>query len=292
MPKARRKRARLVSMNVATSTLSTMLVLVLLGTILFFFSVARHVSDTLRDDFTVTLMLDDDMPHAAAYELQQRLRALPCVSRVGYISKAKAAAELAASLGTDPTEFSRSNPLPATFELHLRPDYANGDSLALFLPALQKERYVLDVSYPQELMNEINHNIRNVSLVLLVLAVLLTIISFELINNTMRLAVHSHRFQIRTMKLVGARRGFIRRPFLRRALWVGLVAAVLADALLFAGLHALVDFEPQLAQSITWDVLLITLGGVFVFGVLITTVCASLSVGRYLRMTRERLYLR
>lgn len=287
------KRPRgLLRMNVITSTISTMLVLVLLGIIIFFVTAARNVSNSLRENFTVSLMLDDDIPHADAYRLQTELRRQPFVSHMWYISKEKAAQELALSLGTDPTEFSKGNPLPASFNLQLKSAYANQDSLNRYLPVLRSSKYVLDVSYPAELMRQVNDNIRNVSIVLLVLALLLMIISFELINNTMRMSIHAHRFQIRTMKLVGARWNFIRRPFLRRAFWVGVTAALIADAVLAAGIHALTDFEPQMASALTPEVLLATLGGVLLFGIIIATTCAFFSVNRYLRMSRDGIYLR
>ena len=279
-------------MNVITSTISTMLVLVLLGIIIFFITAAGNISNSLRQNFTVSLMLDDDIPNAEAYQLQCMLRRLPCAAHVSYISKERAANELATSLGTDPTEFSKGNPLPASFNLHLKGNYANEDSLKKYTPQLRQPKYVLEVSYPGELMKEVNENIRNVSLVLLVLALLLTVISFELINNTMRMSIHSHRFQIRTMQLVGARWNFIRRPFLRRACWVGITAALIADGLLVLGIRALTDFEAQMADAITWDVLLATLGSVLLFGIVIATTCAYFSVNKYLRMSREKIYLR
>lgn len=281
-----------LGLNLFTSTISTMLVLVLLGTVLFFFTIAGNLRDSLRENFTVSLMLDDDIPQADTYRLQQKLRRLPCVNHVGYISKERAAKEQAKALGTDPTEFLGSNPLPATFELHLNAYYANRDSLEPFLNDFKKERYILEINYPEELMDEVNNNIQKVSLVLLVLAVLLAFISIELINNTMRMSIYAHRFQIQTMKLVGARWSFIRRPFLQRALLVGVTAAALADGVLYGGICALKGFEPQMEELLSWDVLLITLLGVLAFGVIITTSCAFFSVNRNLRINRDKLYLR
>ena len=122
------------------------------------------------------------------------------------------------------------------------------------------------------------------------LAALLTFISFALINNTIRLAVYSKRFLIHTMKLVGASWSFIRRPFLTHNLWVGVLAAMMADAVLLGLAYMLVKYEPQLIEIITPSTLLAVLASVFVFGVIITWMCAYISINKYLRMKAGELY--
>ena len=128
------------------------------------------------------------------------------------------------------------------------------------------------------------------SLVLLVLAALLTIVSFSLINNTVRLSVYSRRFTIHTMKLVGASWGFIRAPFIRKAVCEGIVAAILADAVLGAGLYALYTYEPEIISVVNWQVLVLTGVSVLLFGLIITTFCAYISVNKFLRMKAGDLY--
>ena len=287
---AKHKTRSNIGLNIVTSCISTTLVLVLIGIVVFFVSVAREVSRNLRENFTVTLMLDDETPNSAAYALQQQLRALPCAAFVNYVSKEKAQALQTAALGCDPAEFNGSNPMPASFEVHLKADYANPDSLKQFIPALKANRYVLDVDYPEKLMDDINRNIRNISTVLLVVAGLLMFVSFVLINNTMRLSVFSRRFEIRTMQLIGARPSFIRRPFMRNAFWVGLIAAVLAVALLSFGIKLLLEFDPAQSANVTWYVVALTLGAVFVAGICLTLICASFSVNRYLSRSETELY--
>lgn len=148
----------------------------------------------------------------------------------------------------------------------------------------------MEVNYPQDLLDSVNRNIQKVSMFLLGLAALLTLISFALINNTIRLAIYSKRFTIHTMKLVGASWGFIRRPFLIRNLWIGVLAAILADAALMAMAYMLVKYEPQLIDIITPNTLLIVMTSVFVFGVIITSMCAYISINKYLRMKASALY--
>ena len=136
----------------------------------------------------------------------------------------------------------------------------------------------------------VNDNIRNISLVLLALALVLTLISFALINNTIRLAIYSKRFLIHTMKLVGASWSFIRRPFLARNFWSGVLAGLLADIILVSGAIWLLRYEPDLRAIITPEVMLIVTGSVIVFGVIISVICAYLSINKFLKMKVEELH--
>ncbi|MBQ8098907.1 MAG: permease-like cell division protein FtsX [Bacteroidaceae bacterium] len=285
-----KKRKNRGSVNVVTSCISTTLVLLLLGNVFFFVTVAKHFSESLRENFTVSLRLDDDIPQSKTYELQERLKELPCTKSINYISKDKAIKEQMLALGTDSADFLGENIMPASFEVHLKADYANRDSLNQIVPLFKKEAAVLDVSYPEALMDSLNNNIRKISTILLIIALLLAFVSFALINNTILLSVHSKRFLIHTMTLVGASWGFIRRPFMRKAFWIGFVSALMAAALLVAGMCALTEYEPLMLDLITWDVIAYTLGVVFVCGILLTLLCAYFSVNRNLGLSYNKLY--
>ena len=139
-------------------------------------------------------------------------------------------------------------------------------------------------------MDSVNNNLQKISIVLLVLAALLTFVSFSLINNTVRLSVYAHRFSIRTMKLVGASWKFIRAPFLNNSIVTGLVAAFLADVILAVGLFFLYDYEPGMLKVVTWEIMAITGVSVFVFGLVISICCTYLSVNKFLRMKAGELY--
>ena len=175
--------------------------------------------------------------------------------------------------------------------MKLNADYANSDSVAWIKDEIQsKNKQVIEINYPQDLLDAVNSNIRKISIVLLGLAALLTLISFALINNTIRLAVYSKRFLIHTMKLVGASWSFIRRPFLLRNMWIGILAATMADAVLIGLAYMLVHYEPDLLAVVTPGVMVVVMGAVFVFGVLITSLCALISINKYLRMKVSELY--
>ena len=207
-----------------------------------------------------------------------------------YISKEQALKEQTEAMGTDPAEFLGYNPFTASIEIKLNAQYANSDSIAWIEKEILTNKKVMEVSYPQNLIDSVNRNIQKVSIFLLGLAALLTLISFALINNTIRLAIYSKRFLIHTMKLVGASWSFIRRPFLVRNVWIGVLAGIMADAILLGMAYMLVKYEPQLIEIITPNALLVVMTSVFVFGLAITFFCAYISINKYLRMKASALY--
>lgn len=273
-----------------TLCISTALVLILLGMVVFSVLSARNLSAYVKENLTVTMMLGEDITDPEARQLCSELRKQSYISNLTYISKEQALKEQTAAMGTDPSEFIGMNPFVASIELQLKAEYANTDSLKWISKNIKADKRVTDVTYPQDLMDSVNHNLNKINLVLLVLAVLLTCVSFSLINNTVRLGMYARRFTIHTMKLVGASWGFIRRPFLRNAMGIGVLAAVIADGVLASGVYALYSYEPGVMAVVTWQVMAITGGAVFLFGVLITLFCAFFSVNRFLRMKAGDLY--
>lgn len=273
-----------------TLCISTALVLILLGMVVFSVLTARNLSAYVKENLTVTIMLGEDMTKPEARRLCADLKKKTYVSRITYISKEQALKEQTVAMGTDPSEFLGTNPFVASIELQLTAQYANADSLKWISKELKRNTKVTDITWPEDLMDSVNHNLQRINLVLLVLAVLLTCVSFSLINNTIRLGIYARRFTIHTMKLVGASWGFIRKPFICKAIGLGLLAAVIASAVLGAGVYALYTYTPGVLKIITWDVMAITAGSVFLFGMLITMLCAYFSVNRFLRMKAGDLY--
>ncbi len=277
-------------MQFITSSISTTLVLLLLGLVVFFVLGAHNLSIYVRENINFSVLISDDMKETDILKLQKKLDKEPFVKQTEYISKKQALKEQSEAMGTDPEEFLGYNPFTASIEIKLHSDYANSDSIAKIEKMIKKNTNIQDVLYQRELIDLVNDNIRNISLVLLALAVVLALISFALINNTIRLAIYSKRFLIHTMKLVGASWGFIRRPFLRRNIWSGVLAGIMADAILMGTAYWLVSYEPELIRVITPEVMLLVSGSVLIFGVVITFLCAYLSINKYLRMKASTLY--
>ena len=290
MSKKRKRTRSRRGMQVVTLCISTTMVLILLGMVVFFVLSARNLSAHMKQNLTMTIMLKDSVSVNDAKLFCRDLYHRPYAHNIDYISKAQAAREQIKELGSDPTEFLGFNPFPATLEVQLKADYANRDSLRWIAREIKNDKRVNDLAYMEDLMDQVNTNLSRVSIVLLVLAVLLTFVSFTLISNAVRLSVYARRFLIHTMKLVGASWSFIRRPFLRQAVGVGIVAAVLANMVLGLGVYALYLKQPGLLDVVTWQVLSITAGSVFAFGILITLFCAWLAVNRFLRMKAGELY--
>ena len=273
-----------------TACISTTMVLILVGTVLFFAAVANNLSRSLRENFTVEVLLNDSISQQQAYQLQSMLKNQPYTRQVVYTSKEEATRQQVEAVGLD-NEFLGSSPIPASFEVHLKADYANTDSLQRYMPQLNKDVRVSDVIYPGDLMKNVNRNISQVSLVLLIVAVLLGFVSIALINNTVRMSVAKRRDAIQTMKLVGAKWSLIRRPFLIKAFFIGLISSILADLALLSGMLGLHQWDENISALVTPTVMSLTLIGVPALGITLTMISAYFSVNRHIGMRRDDSYL-
>jgi len=272
------------------SIVSISLVLLLTGIMLVLGLVANRLSQHVKENITLSVIVDDEMRLPDVKMFQQRLAASPWVKSVEYIDKESALKDLTENLGENPEDFLGYNPLLASFDIFLKADYANTDSINVIEKALKENKGVEDVIYRKDLVHLVNENVRRISVILLVLAFFLTIISFSLIRNTVRLMIYSKRFLIRTMQLVGASNNFIRKPFLIENLWTGIIAAVVATAIL-SGLMIYVeqrlDGSLQLLDFATMAVVFFSL---LIFGLLIIISATWLAVTRYLKMNVSDLY--
>lgn len=296
MARNRKKTPKAGRFGTITTTISTTLVLILLGMVVLFVGIGNNFSQQLREGLTVEVMLHDSIANADLLAVQTRLRQAPYARKVDYISKERGTREMNEALQDDMVDFVGESPIPAEFEVYLKADYACPDSLARYEKEMRKLPGVIDVNYPRDVMESLDRTIPAVGLVLLVVAALLALVSFSLINNTVRMSVYARRYSIQTMKLVGASWGFIRRPFIWQAFRIGLVAALVAGLLLGGALYYL-QFEAGLGdiylnQLVTPWVWVATLGTVFVCGICLTMCCAYVSVNRYLHMNNRMIYLK
>ncbi len=290
MGKKKRKAGRRISLQAVTLCISTAMVLILLGMVVFSVLTAQNLSAYVKENLTLTMVLDENVTNPEANQLSRELSKLPYVNKVTYISKEQVLKEQTQAMGTDPSEFIGVNPFVGSMELRFKAQYANNDSLKWISKQLKANNKVTDITYPQDLVESVNSKLQRINIVLLVLAGLLLFVSFSLINNTVRLGMYARRFTIHTMKLVGASWGFIRAPFVRNAVAMGFLASILAEGVLAGGLYELYLYEPDILSVLTIDNILITGGAVLLFGLLITLVCSWLSVNKYLRMKAGDLY--
>ena len=279
-----------------TTCISTTLVLVLLGIVVLFVSVGNNYSRQLREGLTVEVMLNDSIAPEQQAATLNALRHAPYARQVNYISKEQGIRDMNEAMGGDIGTFEGSSPVPAEFEVCLKYDYANADSISRYERSILSLPGVTEVNYPRDIMQSLDRTIPAVGLGLLIVAGLLALVSFSLINNTIRMSVYARRYSIHTMKLVGASWGFIRRPFIGQALRIGIVAAIIACALLGSAIYYL-QFKAgagdiYINQLITPEVWIYTLGGIVVCGICLTAWSAYLSVNHHLHMRGNEVYVK
>ena len=286
----KQKKKRAIDIQFITACISTSLVLLLLGSVVLVVLTAGRLSDHVRENLELSLLLNDEAKAEDVNRIVRHVEAQCYAKEVRYISKEDILTEQTASMGLDPTEFLGYNPYTASIEVKLKADYANTDSIIPIKNRLMRYTQIRELSYPSELMDNVNENIRKISALLLALALALSFISFALISNTIKLTIYSQRFLLHTMKLVGASWRFIRRPFLMRNLGIGITSGLLANGIIAGGIYLLLDREPQLSHLFTMPTLGIVGGSVMLFGILITLLCAYASINRFLRMKAGDLY--
>lgn len=273
-----------------TAIISISLVLFMLGILGLILLQAKSVSNYVKENIGFSVILKDQVKEVDIVKFQKSLDAAHYVKATEYVDKERAAKELTADLGEDFVDFLGYNPLLASIEVRLNAEYANPDSLIWIETELLKNPKIKEVFYQKDLVSLVNENIKNISMVLIVFSLLLLIIAIALINNSIRLALYSKRFIIKTMQLVGATPGFIRRPFVWRGILNGVYGAMIAISLLMGLLYYLQKKLPELFAIQDVEMLASLFGMVLLLGIIITWISTSLAVRKYLRMTTDKLY--
>lgn len=282
-------RRRLQSSYV-TTVVSLSLVLFLLGLIGLLLLNAAKLSDYVKENIGFSVIVEDNIKEVELIRLRKSLDASEYVKSTEHITKEKAAEELKAELGEDFVEFLGYNPLPVSIDVRLHADYANPDSLEMIKKDLEAYSEIKELYYQPSVVDLVNKNVRKISLILLGFSGLLFLISIALINNTIRLAVYSKRFIIKTMQLVGATKVFIRRPILLKGIIQGLISAIIAIILLGGiiyyaqnELQGVISFrDMEIIGSLFFMVILL--------GIIITYVSTYFAVTRYLKLKTDQLY--
>lgn len=274
----------------ASVVVSISLVLFLLGVLGLLLLNAGQVAKMVKERFAVQVILSEDIPELDRMTMQKELALTGFVKSVRFVPKEEAAQELAHQLEEDFVQFLGYNPLQDAFDLRLNAEYVTPAQLVLIERDLDALEYVDDVLYDKPLLELMSENIRRVGIGLLFGSALLLLISIALINSSIRLAIYSRRFLIKTMQLVGATPGFIRRPFLQRGLLHGLLGAVVASAMLSGLLSLLFDQLPDLRQILQPLHYLITFAALLLTGLFISWICTYFAVRRYLSLKTDQLY--
>lgn len=282
-------KARTRSSNVST-IIGIALVLFMLGVLGFLVLNARALERYFRENVRVEVFLKRDVKEVDLMQFRKELDNEPYTKETRYVTAEEAAAQLKQELGEDFLGVLGDNPLLPSVELNLDARYAAADSVKWIAANLRQDRRVDEVAYNAAVVENIDNNMRKLTLIVLGFTALLLIVAIALINNTIRLSIYSRRFLIRTMHLVGATQWFIKRPFLGQSLWQGLLGAVLAVGLLVGVLQLARHYMPDLLAFTDVLTLAILFAGVLVLGLLISLVSTWFAVGRYLRMNSEDLH--
>ena len=262
----------------------------MLGIIVMFILAGNQLSNYVKENITLSVIIKDSAEELDVINARKILKQKPYVKQIRHISKEEALKELAEEMGEDPIEFLGYNPLSASFEINLKSTYANNDSILFIVNQIKTMSVVKGVDYQKNLIHEVNQNVKKITFSLLAIAGLLLVISFILINNTVRLLIYSNRFLIHTMKLVGATRHFIRKPYILQGIIIGIIAsgfAILYILGLFywfaSDLEVVIDFHDVKLYAIIF-------GTILFFGLIITTVSTFFAVNKYLKHNLDDLY--
>ncbi|SFD39811.1 MULTISPECIES: cell division protein FtsX [Flavobacterium] len=283
------QKRRLIS-SYFSVVLSVFLVLFLLGVLGLFIINSKQLADDFKEKIAMTVFFKNEANDSIIKAFNTELKRAPFAKSFVYVSKEKAAKEHTDIIGEDFLTFLGENPLLNSYDIHLKADYVERDSIVKIESNFRKNAMVSDIVYDKQLVNLVNDNIRKVSMWILIISGFLTVIAVLLINSSLRLSIHSNRFIIKTMQMVGATKAFIRKPFVMRSVKLGMLGAGLAIIALIALLLYVDTNFPGL--GILEDKILtgLVLVAVFGLGVLITWVSTHFATQRFLNLRTDDLY--
>tara|TARA_B100001778_G_scaffold290230_1_gene259608 strand:+ start:3035 stop:3913 length:879 start_codon:yes stop_codon:yes gene_type:complete len=270
--------------------ISLSLVLFFIGMLALVLINAQKLSNYVKENIGFTIMLQDNSSEIETLEIQKLLDASNFVKQTVFISKEEATKELEKELGEDFVDFLGYSPLLASIDVKLNALYANSDSLRIIDAELRKNDIVHDVYYQENIVDKINSNANRISVFLLGFSGLLFILSFVLINNTIRLSIYSKRFLVRTMSLVGAKNSFIKKPFLANSMYQGMYGAIFAIFMLIGSIHLIQSETAKILNINDLQIIAFVFILIFIFGLLISWLSTYFAVKKYLNLKENDLY--
>ena len=257
---------------------------------------AEKLSERVKESIEMQVYLDRNLTEVQRVRLQKTFATKEYVAfqndtaQVRYVSKEEGAKAFLDETGEDFMAFLGDNPLRDAYVLRIDADHSSSAMLKSIKADLEEVEGVFEVQYVESLIESINQNIRKISIILLGFAAILVLVVIILINNTIKLALYSQRFLIRSMQLVGATSFFIQRPFLRRAAWQGMVSGILASALLFGLMHYSYREITELQLLRNDEQTYILMAALVVLGMIIGFMSSYRAVRKYLGMSLDELY--
>ena len=270
--------------------LSVFLVLFLLGILGLFVLNSKKLSDDFKEEIAMTVFFKNEANDSIINAFGEEMKTAKFVKKSNYVSKEAAAKLHTDIIGEDFMNFLGANPLQNSYDLNLKADYIVTDSIRKIENRLRKNEMVSDIVYDKQLVNLVNDNIKKVSLWILIVSGFLTLVAVLLINSSMRLSIHSNRFIIKTMQMVGATKSFIRKPFIWRSIKLGLIGSGLAVLALIGTLVYLDSNFPNLGILEAPLPIGLVLLGVITIGILITWISTYFATQRFLNLRTDDLY--
>ncbi len=283
------QKRRLIS-SYFSVVLSIFLVLFLLGILGLFIINSRRLSDNFKEEIAMTVFFKLNTPDSTLTAFGEELKTARFAKTYKFVSAEEAAAEHQKVIGEDFMEFLGMNPLQDSYDIYLKAQYVDNNEIAKIQQRIRTNDAVSDIVYDKQLVTMVNENIEKISMYILIISGFLAVVAVLLINSSMRLAIHSNRFIIKTMQMVGATKSFIRKPFIWRSIRLGLIGAVLAVLALIGVLFYVQKNFPAL--EIMYDPMMTgaVLIGVIVVGILITWLSTFIATQRFLNLRTDDLY--
>ncbi|MBB1647169.1 Cell division protein FtsX [compost metagenome] len=273
-----------------STVISIALVLLVTGMLGLLLVHAKNLSKYVKENIVLNVIVNDGTSEGDVLSLQKDLEKDPYVLRTEYISKELAAKNLKEDLGEDFVQYLGHNPLLPSLDVYMKENYANTDSIKTFIEKISKNNKIKEVVYQESLIDMINKNVRIIGMIVLAFAVILLIIAVALINNTIRLAIYSQRFLIKSMQLIGATKNFIRKPFITYGIIHGLLGSLIAILLLILTLKFAQQQIPELVFLRNWFEFAVIFLGVILIGILISGLSTYFAVTKYLKAQSNDLY--
>jgi len=285
----RYQKRRLIS-SYFSVVISISLVLFLLGLLGLLVLNTKKVADHFKEQIALTVYLKDNAKDVEIEQLKKSLAMAEYTKTSVFVSKEQAAEEQSKEIGEDFMDFLGYNPLQNSIDVHMKADYVDSEQIDKIASDITAKNFVDEVIYDKPLIALLNDNVKKISFWILVISGVFTFIAVLLINSSIRLAVYSKRFIIKTMQMVGATKSFIRRPFIWQSVKLGIIGAVLALIGMGIVLYYLNKSFPELELLRDSTLLIALFLGVFLMGIFITWLSTFFATSRFLNLKTDELY--
>ncbi|WP_264548791.1 cell division protein FtsX [Flavobacterium sp. N2820] len=270
--------------------LSIFLVLFLLGTLGLFVINSKKISNDFKENIPMTVFFNNEANDSLLNSFDVELKNARFIKDYAFVHKDSAAKNNVDIVGKDFMEFLGFNPLQNSFDIHLKGDYVNTDSIKKIERTIRKNEMVTEIIYDKELVDLVNNNVKEISFWILIISGILTVVAMLLINSSLRLSVYSHRFTIKTMQMVGATKSFIRKPFIWTSIKLGLIGSALAIMGLIGVVIYVDGLFPSLGIAKDYVSIGIVIVGVLIVGIIITWISTFFATQRFLNLKTDDLY--